>query len=97
MLTYPGPMPVDLTAGDRELHWDEEEGLTGDPGLLRLVQDEVDAGRMVVLTPTGPQVPLNAEDPRSILVMLREEFEAATWEGDMPPWPHDDAPADAIF
>lgn len=89
---------TDVGGSAHEVIWTDEGEVQGDEAALEMIAAASDVEVMV--TPTGPLVPVSIEDPRSILAFF-EETGHVEWEGEMPPWPYaldeDDAPRRAIF
>lgn len=61
---------------------------SGDERLLDWITGSVETGDSVLITPTGPEVPVTEQDPRSVLRLLERDFDAVTVTGEMPPWPY---------
>lgn len=68
--------------------WDPD--FEADEDLAAVLAWAADSGETVMVTPTGPLVPVSTEDPRSVLAYLEQDAEAVTVEGEMPPWPYPD-------
>lgn len=56
-------------------------------------------GQDVLTTPTGPSIPLSAQDPRSVVLWLQLNTRVASIEGDLPAGiaPAPDVVPDAIY